>query len=165
MKQLDFFMDVERRELDIPSVDISTITCDLVPDTFQKEAMKRVMDLVKLVPQGKLIAYKTGSYHPNKDRYPDPIFPYMVNTHTGKEIPIQLTRTHYPSIDITLKDTISNRSGVSMQAHKLFAWCFLYNPDHNLHTVVDHLNGDKQDYSIENLEWVTQNENRRRIKR
>ena len=124
MKQLDFFMDVERRELDIPNVDISTITCELVPDTFQKEAMKRVMDLVKLVPQGKLIAYKTGAYHPNKDKYPDPIFPYLVNTHTGKETPIHLTRSHYPSIEVTLKDTTSDRYSVSVQAHKLLLGVF-----------------------------------------
>lgn len=163
MKQLDLFIDVERREIDTDCVDLASLSCNIEPDTEQKVGFKRTMDLVLLVPKGKLIAYKTGAYHPLRDKYPDPIFPYLVNTYTGKEVTINTTRSYYPSVDVTLVDTPSTRPKISITAHKLFAWCFIHNPDQNLNIVVDHINGDKQDYSIKNLEWVTQNENQRRI--
>lgn len=162
MTQLDFFIDMERREIDTECVDLSTLPCDIEPDTQMKTDIKRAMDLVLLVPKGKLIAYKTGAYHPDIQTYPDPVFPYLVNTYTGKQVPVYLTRGVYPSIDVTLADTISDRTKVSMMAHKLFAWCFIHNPDQNVNLVVDHMNKDKLDYSIENLEWVSQNENQRR---
>ena len=163
MKQLDLFIDVERREIDTDCVDLASLSCNIEPDTEQKVGFKRTMDLVLLVPKGKLIAYKTGAHHPFRDKYPDPIYPYLVNTYTGKEVTVNTTRGGYPSIDVTLADTSSVRPKVSIGAHKLFAWCFIHNLDQNVNLVVDHINGDKFDYNIENLEWVTQNENQRRI--
>lgn len=165
MTQLDLFIDVDRKEIDTECVDISTLPCDIVPDTRYKKGIKNTMDLVLLVPEGKFIAYKTGAYHPNRLDYPDPTFPYLVNTYTGKEVGIFLTRNDYPSINISLSGTSSDRSMVSVSAHKLFAWCFVYNPDQDVQIVVDHINSDKHDYSIKNLEWVSQHENQRRNKK
>lgn len=58
---------------------------------------------------------------------------------------------------------ISNEEGQStLSLHRLVAKHFLYNDDPLNKTVVDHLIPDKEDNSIENLEWVSQSENIKR---
>lgn len=62
--------------------------------------------------------------------------------------------TGYISVNLT------NEEGQStLSLHRLVAKHFLYNDDPLNKTVVDHLIPDKEDNSIENLEWVTQSVN------
>ena len=55
---------------------------------------------------------------------------------------------------------IGGRNGEKWLLHRLIATCWIDNPD-KLSTV-DHINTDKGDNSVENLEWVTLEENIRR---
>ena len=47
----------------------------------------------------------------------------------------------------------------SQSVHSMVADTWLDNPNH--YTQVNHINGDKDDNSVENLEWVTRSENLR----
>src|SRR5699024_7870718 len=58
------------------------------------------------------------------------------------------TTNNYPMVSVT---------GKHYYLHRLMAESFIPNPD-NL-PVINHLNGDKQDYSIPNLVWTTQQDN------
>ena len=62
-------------------------------------------------------------------------------------------RTGYPVVKLTKPDGTYG----SQFLHRLLAICFINQPPHK--TMVNHKNGNKLDYSLENLEWVTPAEN------
>lgn len=62
----------------------------------------------------------------------------------------------YPSVSIR-----TNGGGHQVTVHRLVAEAFIPNPD-NL-PVVDHINGDTTDYSIDNLRWVSYQDNNKNI--
>ena len=75
-------------------------------------------------------------------QYPEKIMPVYIDGRTG-----------YPVVKLTKPD---GRYG-SQFLHRLLAICFINQPPHK--TMVNHKNGNKLDYSLDNLEWVTPSEN------
>ena len=73
----------------------------------------------------------------------------------GREIKPQIKEDGY--VRVTLVDRGRRKDAL---LHRLLAEAFLPNPEG--HGFVDHLNGDRADNRLENLEWVTRSENERR---
>lgn len=65
--------------------------------------------------------------------------------------------THYPSIAIPKAYTSSK--GGKVVAHRLIALAWIDNPDVAKKIWVNHIDGNKSNYAISNLEWVTPSEN------
>lgn len=70
-------------------------------------------------------------------------------------------RQAYPLVDVT-REIEGKTIHESIYCHRLMAAVWCPNPDPEHRTQVDHLNGDINDYSQFNLEWVTPEENIRR---
>lgn len=74
--------------------------------------------------------------------------------YTTKEITITqfVCRGGYSTVKLT-----RNKKSGSRYVHRLLALTFIDNP--NNYPVVNHINGNKQDNSLENLEWTTPSKN------
>jgi hypothetical protein len=83
-------------------------------------------------------------------------FPNYYITDDGRvfrQIKAHVDRKGYPYFNLHTGD--GGYKGRSI--HRLIALTFIPNPDNK--PEVNHINADKSDFSIENLEWVTRQEN------
>lgn len=78
----------------------------------------------------------------------------IYNVQTQKELTGSIYNTGYKMVRLTIN---GKRKGYAI--HRLVAQTFLDNPE-NL-PIVNHKDGDKTNNKIENLEWVTQSQNRK----
>lgn len=76
------------------------------------------------------------------------------NNATSKE---KVLRVHKDSNGYSIIRLYKNGKGASIRMHRLLALMFIPNP--NNYKVINHIDGNKGNYALENLEWVTFSEN------
>jgi len=69
----------------------------------------------------------------------------------------QTLQNGYPSVSLYKTDNIGRKSGDTMYVHRLLAEAFI--PKLEGKTFVNHKDGNKENNALDNLEWVTQQEN------
>lgn len=134
MKQLELFDDMIPQMLDRNIIDISTINVMFIGD---KEMHRKSNIMIH-----KLQSIKPNKYHLHKNTGG---LPYVTGPN-NKPLKVNTTRNQYPCIGI---------GGVVIAMHRLVALAFIYNDDTRIKLEVDHINDDKSDFRIENLQWVT----------
>lgn len=80
-------------------------------------------------------------------------YPKGTNSKEGCWMKPDMSRNGYPSVSLMVKG-----SKVRFLVHRLVAEKFIQKSDESLQ--VNHINGDKTDCRVENLEWVTASQNR-----
>ena len=159
-EQLSLFpeWDVKPKIISGDAIDISTINIFFEGEKEIHRKSNVMVDKLKSLAPNKFYAFKSG-----KDGYP-----YVKNIDTGTIYSINSPKTHgarsrnqYPCVGIPQRTQHTNKS-VTVACHRLFALLFIENPNTELYTEVNHIDEDTENYRLENLEWITITEHRRR---
>jgi hypothetical protein len=147
--QKDLFIEEQRGDNNKP-VDVSTIGIYFGDSNHNRQLLSRTSAYINSIPKGKYMIYPTGSTHrlPIYEGRDD--FPYVINAWTNRTITVGFSRDKYPTVDIISKDMKK-----TIYIHRLVAMAFLPNPLPLDRTIAHHINDDKYDYAVSNLEWVT----------
>lgn len=135
MKQLQLFEDnISSNIIDREVVDISKIDMIFIGDKEMHRKSNIMIEKLKSIEEGKYYIYKNRGN-----------LPYVTGT-KGQKLSISTTRNQYPCVGV---------GGVVVAMHRLVALAFIENDNTTTKLEVDHINDDKYDYSVENLQWVT----------
>ena len=157
--QGDLFIEPHEDSNNKP-IDISTIGIDFGNNSINKEILTKSSEFLSNISKGKYMIHPTGCVH-RLDHYKGRTdFPYVVNVESGKIVSINFSRDKYPTIRLSNKGKER-----TLYIHRLAGMAFLHNPLPLDRTVVHHINDDKHDYSLDNLEWVTQSYNIKQVVR
>jgi len=131
-------------------IDISTIGIDFGDSTPSKQVLTKSSEFLNNIPKGKYMIHPTGCVH-RLDHYKGRTdFPYVVNVESGKVVAISYSRDKYPTMRL-----LNKGKGKVFYIHRLAGMAFLHNPLPLDRTMIHHVNDDKHDYCLDNLEWVT----------
>lgn len=118
-------------------------------------------------PDNHIVIFKKPIYHSvYKDLRMIPRFPnyfisksgVLYNNKTGKFIkPTNINNGYYPTISIN--DQAGRYSSRSQALHRLVAFAWLENTDYTKYNILDHIDGNKQNYQVNNLRWVSYKQN------
>lgn len=88
----------------------------------------------------------------SRDMYEVSSFGNIRNKNTGLLMKTNLDKDGYPKLKLM---TPPGNRDCYIRVNRLVALNFINNPDESKYTIVNHINGDKTDNSIYNLEWTS----------
>lgn len=156
---LNLGLEKEYEILSIDCIDLSKATVFFGDENKRKSDLTDMSKFISSVPYGKYTVYKSGSQHPLPLYNNSNDFPYIVNNHTGNLLKPNCSRAVYPCY--TIDNGICSKR---VYAHRIFAMAFIDNFIPEINYNVNHINEDKLDYRVHNMEWVSTSKNMKNIR-
>lgn len=129
---------------DVDFVDVSTIH----DDEFQRK--HNYSDL----PKNKFFIFKSGGFNFYRPEMGN-CFPYVHNKETGHIYKPKAGESwDYPAFSMSYQGV-----NVYCPIHRLIGLAFIENPFPDKYDIVDHINGDRYDWSLKNLRWWDRSNN------
>jgi hypothetical protein len=150
--QLSLFKLQKEKALieDIDYIDVSKIKMINSSSGSKKYNYKDIFE-------GKYILYKTGGknqWRPDLGK----VFPYIKNTERNSVVKPYVNKS-YIFVNLTIKKENGKIHNIMASMHRLVCEAFIVNKDPKKCSVVNHINKDRLDYRIDNLEWSNQSSN------
>jgi hypothetical protein len=154
---LEFEKETDKKLIDC--VDLSEAVIFFGENGKRRKDLTDTSKFIASVPYGKYTVYKTGQGHPLPIYSGSTNFPYIINNYTGKILLPNCSRSVYPCY--TIDNGIQGRR---VYSHRIFAMAFIDNFHPEINYNVNHINEDKLDYRIDNMDWVSTSKNMKNIK-
>ena len=111
-----------------------------------------------MLPKDKYFLFKSGGINKYMEEKGNS-FPYIQNKKTGKIYTAGVSESiSYPKVSIT-EEIDGKIIGFYIAIHRIVAEAFIENDMPELKTLVDHKDGNRFDYRVQNLRWVTASQN------
>ena len=127
------------------AIDVSTIDVFFEGDTQLHKNANITIEKLKSMPSDTVIAFKSG----------DDGLPYLKNVKTDVTYKARTTRSEYTALNLPFA------KNYTISCHRLFAILFLKNPNTKFYTEVNHLDENKRNYKLDNLQWMTPSDHRK----
>mgnify|MGYP003120934734 CR=1 FL=1 len=146
------FPELDPYETKVKNIDYIDIT-----KVKMQKHKNRTYDYTML-PKDKYYLFKSGGINKYMEEEGN-CFPYIQNKETGKVYTTGVSESvAYPKVTITEK--IDGKGiGFFFHIHRIVAEAFIENDMPELKTLVDHKDGNRFDYRVQNLRWVTASQN------
>jgi hypothetical protein len=104
--------------------------------------------------------FKTGGAHfwgkKNPQLFGGNDYPFVLNNKTGKVASFSVSNKYYPTLVYQME--VGSMEVVTLLFHRVVSTAFIENPFNK--PLVDHIDGNPANFKVNNLRWMTHEENR-----